>query len=95
MAYGLVVIVLAGVVAIVVTAPLRVRYTRGAEQVAERRSALEAARDAKYREIRDAELDFQMGKISEADFKASDRELRDQAINILEALDQLNGSGPH
>jgi hypothetical protein len=57
---------------------------------------LEAARDAKYREIRDAELDLRTGKLSQEDFEAVDRALRGEAIEILDALDQarerVNGS---
>ncbi len=34
---------------------------------------LEAARDAKYREIRDAELDLRTGKLSDEDYGAIDR----------------------
>lgn len=48
---------------------------------------LEAARDAKYREIRDAELDHQTGKLSQEDFEATDRSLRAEALKILKALD--------
>jgi hypothetical protein len=55
----------------------------------ERRAALEAAKEAKYREIRDAELDFRMGKLTEADYRTTDRELRGQAISILRELDAL------
>jgi hypothetical protein len=55
----------------------------------ERRASLEAAKEAKYREIRDAELDHRMGKLSEADWRATDRELRAQAIEILRAIDDL------
>jgi hypothetical protein len=55
----------------------------------ERRGSLEAAKEAKYREIRDAELDHRMGKLSDADWRATDRELRAQAIEILRALDDL------
>ena len=55
----------------------------------ERRAELEAAKEAKYREIRDAELDFRMGKLSEEDFRATDRELRAQALAILRRLDEL------
>ncbi|MFL5825002.1 MAG: hypothetical protein ACJ76V_00615 [Thermoleophilaceae bacterium] len=87
----LVVIVLAIVVAFVVAGPLR----RGAEsdrREDEQRAGLEAAKEAKYREIRDAELDFQMGKLSEADHRAVDRELRAQAIEILRQIDELEGS---
>jgi Na+-transporting methylmalonyl-CoA/oxaloacetate decarboxylase gamma subunit len=53
---------------------------------------LEAARDAKYREIRDAELDHRTGKLSDADFDAVDRELRAEAIEILNALDRARGA---
>ena len=49
---------------------------------------LEAAREAKYREIRDAELDHRTGKLSDADFQAIDRTLRSEAIKILHQLDQ-------
>jgi len=51
---------------------------------------LEAARDAKYREIRDAEMDFQMGKMTEPDYRETDRELRSQAVTILRDLDELD-----
>jgi flagellar biosynthesis/type III secretory pathway M-ring protein FliF/YscJ len=88
MEYALAAVVLALIVAFVVSRPLR----RGPEvdrREDERRSALEAAKEAKYREIRDAELDFRMGKLSEGDFKVTDRELRTQAIAILRELDEL------
>jgi flagellar biosynthesis/type III secretory pathway M-ring protein FliF/YscJ len=88
MEYALAAIVLALIVAFVVSRPLR----RGPEvdrREDERRAALEAAKEAKYREIRDAELDFRMGKLSEGDFKVIDRELRGQAIEILRELDEL------
>jgi hypothetical protein len=49
---------------------------------------LEAARDAKYREIRDAELDRRTGKLSDEDFEAIDGTLRAEAIQILRAIDQ-------
>src|SRR3954451_25163304 len=76
------------VVGLVVVAPLR----RGPDvdrREDEKRAALEAAKEAKYREIRDAELDFRMGKLTEADYKVTDRELRAQAISILCELDAL------
>src|SRR5204862_2307695 len=57
------------------------------EQV--RREELEAAKEAKYLEIRDAEMDYRTGKLSEADFKALDRQLRGEAVEILRELDQL------
>jgi hypothetical protein len=48
---------------------------------------LEAARDAKYREIRDAEMDFRTGKLSEEDHRALDAALRGEAVAILRELD--------
>ncbi len=51
---------------------------------------LEAARDAKYREIRDAELDHQTGKLSDADFEAVDRALRAEAMELLKAVDEVS-----
>ena len=53
------------------------------------REALEAAKEAKYREIRDAELDYRTGKLSEADWRSLDRGLRAEAIEILDALERL------
>ena len=80
-------LVLVAVVAFVVLSPLR----KGEESAAaddHRRVALEAAKEAKYREIRDAELDFRMGKLSEEDWREADRELRADAIEILRDLDE-------
>jgi flagellar biosynthesis/type III secretory pathway M-ring protein FliF/YscJ len=51
------------------------------------RDELEAAREAKYREIRDAELDFRTGKLSERDYRELDAELRAEALAILDELD--------
>ena len=42
---------------------------------------LEAAREAKYRELRDAELDHSTGKLSDADYEELDRSLRGEAID--------------
>jgi len=54
------------------------------------REQLEAAREAKYREIRDAELDFRTGKLSRADYETIDAELRAEAIEILNRLERLS-----
>jgi hypothetical protein len=51
------------------------------------RETLEAAREAKYREIRDAELDYRTGKLSREDYEAVDATLRAEAIAILDRLD--------
>jgi hypothetical protein len=82
--------VLALVVAWIVLGPLR----RGSEidrREDDRLAALEAAKEAKYREIRDAELDFKMGKLSEDDYRAIDSELRADAVAILREIDKLGG----
>jgi hypothetical protein len=51
------------------------------------RGDLEAAREAKYREIRDVELDYRTGKLSREDYEAIDGELRVEAIEILNRLE--------
>jgi hypothetical protein len=89
MDYALAVVTLALIVGLVVAGPLR----RGPDvdrREDERRAALEAAKEAKYREIRDAELDYRMGKLTEADYRLTDRELRAQAIAILRELDEYD-----
>ncbi len=58
------------------------------------RDELEAAREAKYREIRDAELDYRTGKLSRADYEAIDADLRAEAIEILNRLERLRPKGP-
>jgi cytochrome c-type biogenesis protein CcmF len=51
---------------------------------------LEALKEAKYREIRDAELDHAAGKLSDEDYALLDAELRSEAVEIL---DRANGNG--
>jgi hypothetical protein len=91
--YALAVLVLAALVAFAVTRPLR---APGAEERREqtRIAELEAAKEAKYREIRDAELDHRMGKLSKEDWRSVDRDLRAEAIVILSELDRLKGGTP-
>jgi membrane protein implicated in regulation of membrane protease activity len=84
----LIVLVVLAVVVLVVGAPLR-HAARDEETEDAERSELEAARDAKYREIRDAELDHRTGKLSDADWRALDRDLRGEAVEILRRLDEL------
>jgi len=55
---------------------------------------LEAAKEAKYREIRDAEMDFRTGKLSEQDYRELDRELRAEAVEILRRLDRAGRGEP-
>jgi hypothetical protein len=47
---------------------------------------LEAERESKYSEIRDAELDFRTGKLSREDYQAIDADLRAEALAILDRL---------
>jgi hypothetical protein len=91
--YAVALLVLAAIVGVVLSLPLR---RRGEEERRDetRLAELDAAKEAKYREIRDAELDHQMGKLSREDWRAVDRELRAEAIEILRRLDQLEGRAP-
>ena len=83
-------LVLAAVVA-VVAAPLR--RGRGTEPEFEAELAsLAAAKEAKHREIRDAELDFRTGKLSDADHRVLDHELRAEAIELMRRLDAARGA---
>lgn len=74
----------------IVGGPLRPGRAEAATSARETaRAELEAARDAKYREIRDAELDHRTGKLSEADWRVLDRQLRAEAVEILRRLDGI------
>jgi cytochrome c-type biogenesis protein CcmF len=58
--------------------------TRGRRRTPGATSELEALKEAKYREIRDAELDHAAGKLSDEDFALLDAELRNEAVEILD-----------
>jgi hypothetical protein len=86
-------ILIVAAVAAFVTVPLW-RGERGADEGGTttedpRRAELEARKEAKYREIRDAELDREQGKLSHEDWARADAELRREAIEILRELDEL------
>ena len=84
---ALVIVVL---VAWFVTAPIRNREPARSDDPAVAELAdLEARKQAKYREIRDAEADRASGKLTEEDFQRLDRELRAEAIDILKRIDRL------
>jgi hypothetical protein len=85
----LIVIVLLAVVVWLVTGPLRAGASATEDPDVARREDLEAAKEAKYREIRDAELDLRTGKLSEADWRVIDRDLRAEAMELLRRLDEL------
>jgi hypothetical protein len=86
----LLVLVVLAVVVFVVSRPLRGGHAEAVEATeSAQRAGLQAAKEAKYAEIRDAELDHRMGKLSEADWRAQDRTLRAEAMEVLRRLDEL------
>jgi hypothetical protein len=94
MTYVIIAVLLVGVVWLV-SAPLRRGGTGSDADQAELRGSmqridLEAARDAKYREIRDAQLDHETGKLSDEDHAAIDSTLRAEAVEFLHQLDHLD-----
>ena len=73
-----------------VTAPLRDRPATKPEDPTEAELAdLEAQKQAKYRQIRDAEADHASGKMGDEDFRRLNAELRAEAIAILKGIDRL------
>jgi len=86
---ALIVLVVAAAV-LLVTGPLRVRERERDETLEAEQAELEALKEAKYRSIRDAELDYRTGKLSEADWRALDRTLRAEAVDVLKRLDRVH-----
>jgi type II secretory pathway pseudopilin PulG len=87
-----VVIVLAALLCAIVLIAAPFRSARAVNEAAARsaeRAELEAAKDAKYREIREAELDYRTGKLSEDDWRAVDSGLRAEAVDLLRRLDAM------
>jgi len=81
-------------VALFVSVPLRPGAKGEEERIEDpERAELEARKESKYREIRDAELDREQGKLSQADWARADAELRREAIEILRAIDALPKRG--
>jgi hypothetical protein len=86
----LLVIAVLAVAVVVIVGPLRrERADSVGVSAAHERAELEAATEAKYREIREAELDHRTGKLSREDWRALDAELRAEAIELLRRLDAL------
>jgi hypothetical protein len=90
----LIVLVVLAVVVLVISGPLRAAARRTEAPASQHQESLagtidelEAEREAKYREIREAELDHGTGKLSDADHAAIDRTLRAEAVEILRKLD--------
>lgn len=83
------VIVALGLVVWFVGAPLRQGPRAVDDETVAEREVLEAAREAKYREIRELELDHRTGKLSDDDYGTLDRQLRGEAVEILRRLDAV------
>ena len=66
--------------------------SRGRRRGAPVRTEADALKEAKYREIRDAELDHAAGKLSDEDFALVDAELRREAVEILDRAGNGNGA---
>lgn len=52
---------------------------------------LQRKKSALFREIKDIELDFQMGKLDEADFEELTTSYRGRAMDVMKQIDSLNG----
>ena len=87
------VLVLFAAVVAFVGLPLRSGVAEAADE-RERRDieALQEAKDAKYREIRELEMDFRTGKLTPEYFRAQDRARRAEAVELLRRLDVLGAS---
>jgi len=83
----LIALMIAAAVALV-AGPLRAGARGGDANLEAELAELEAAKEAKYREIRDAELDYKTGKLSDGDWRVLDRTLRAEAIDLLKRLDR-------
>jgi hypothetical protein len=82
----IVILVVLAIVFTLISGPLRsVRHARS--NAGDVLAELQAARDSKYQEIRDAEMDLRTGKLSDEDYQAIDQTLRGEAIDILRRLD--------
>jgi hypothetical protein len=79
--------ILLGVAVTIIAGPLRRGRDPSDPSESSRRRALETAKEAKYSEILDAELDFRTGKLSETDYREVDRQLRGEAGELLRRLE--------
>ena len=89
MPYVIVLAVLAAAV-FVISGPLRSARRPAEPGRSSRVAELEAARAAKYAEIREADLAHRTGKLSDEDYEAVDGALRAEAIKILDELDRAD-----
>jgi hypothetical protein len=85
----LLILAVVGGAVLAVTQPFRGKTRESDERLEAERAELDALKEAMYREIRDAELDYRTGKLSETDWKANDRTLRAEAVDILKRIDAV------
>jgi len=77
---------------VLIVGPLRSGRAADENPASVDRAELEAAKEVKYREIREVELDYRIGKLSEQDWRALDSGLRADAIDLLHRLDALGSA---
>ena len=82
-------LVICAVLAAFVVAPLRRRERGEVAPESAELADLEARKEAIYRQIRDAELDREQGKLSRSDWERLDAELRREAIAVLKRIDTV------
>jgi hypothetical protein len=82
-------LVVLGIAVFLIIGPLRSGAAAGEAGQPAAQAELEAAKEAKYREIRDAELDYRTGKLSREDWQRLDSALRAEAIALLDRLAAL------
>lgn len=93
-------LVLLTVAVVVVLLSRAFRAGAGAEAEAEADAALEESKLVKYRELRELELDWRTGKVSQDDYEQTRAQLRSEAAALLArepqatdaARSQTNGS---
>ena len=82
-------LIICAVLAAFVIAPLRGSRSDAPPPESADLADLEARKEAIYRQIRDAELDREQGKLSRADWERLDAELRREAIGVLRLIDEV------
>ena len=82
-------LIICAVLAAFVVAPLRRHRSDTPPPESAELADLEARKEAIYRQIRDAELDREQGKLSRPDWERLDAELRREAIAVLKRIDDV------
>lgn len=69
--------------------PAQAEVSHDREELRAELAELEARKEARYREIRDAESDHAAGKIDQDDFESLSAELKAEAADVLERMDRV------